>query len=97
MADDAFVVVVVVVFIKVVALGVELMLLFDGDNNVTDDVIVKFTRYESMNHIQANVTVAEVANTGPGLAFVVYPEGLAQIAVAPLWSALFFFMMVIVL
>jgi len=37
--------------------------------------------------------VADVAKTGPGLAFVVYPEGLAQIAYAPVWAVLFFFMM----
>lgn len=42
---------------------------------------------------KANVTVDKVAKTGPGLAFVVYPEGLAQIKYAPIWSVLFFFMM----
>ena len=30
---------------------------------------------------------------GPGLVFVVYPEGLATMPVAPLWSVLFFLMM----
>lgn len=39
------------------------------------------------------VTVPEVAKGGPGLVFIVYPEGLAQMPVAPLWSILFFFMM----
>ncbi|XP_046542282.1 sodium-dependent proline transporter-like [Haliotis rubra] len=41
-----------------------------------------------------NQDVKDVAVDGPGLVFVVYPEGIARMPVAPLWSFLFFFMLV---
>ncbi len=30
---------------------------------------------------------------GPGLAFIVYPRALSMMPLAPMWSALFFFML----
>ncbi|XP_052795792.1 sodium- and chloride-dependent glycine transporter 1-like isoform X2 [Mya arenaria] len=43
---------------------------------------------------QTNQEVKDVADSGPGLAFVAYPEGLAQLPVSALWSLLFFFMII---
>ncbi|XP_052788428.1 sodium- and chloride-dependent glycine transporter 2-like [Mya arenaria] len=42
---------------------------------------------------QKNTDVANVVASGPGLVFMVYPEALSQMPVAPLWSVLFFLMM----
>ncbi|XP_071963969.1 sodium- and chloride-dependent taurine transporter-like isoform X2 [Antedon mediterranea] len=45
--------------------------------------------------VKQGIPVDEVARSGPGLAFVAYPEGIAQMPVAPLWSFMFFFMILL--
>jgi len=43
---------------------------------------------------QAGLPVGEVIKGGPGLAFIAYPDAVAQMPVPQLWSFLFFFMLI---
>ncbi|XP_057326687.1 sodium- and chloride-dependent glycine transporter 1-like [Microplitis mediator] len=42
---------------------------------------------------ELNVPVASVVDQGAGLAFIVYPEVVARLPIAPIWSLLFFVML----
>ncbi|KAK6620008.1 hypothetical protein RUM44_006408 [Polyplax serrata] len=41
------------------------------------------------------VPIQEVAESGPGLVFIVYPKAISQMSWGPLWSFLFFFMILL--
>ncbi|NXE84270.1 SC6A7 protein, partial [Cochlearius cochlearius] len=77
------------------------------DNNVVRDTLViaigncctsffaGFAIFSVLGHMawRKQVPVGSVANSGPGLAFVAYPEALSLLPGSPFWSILFFLML----
>merc|ERR1719239_1114984 len=70
----------------VVSLGNSLTSLFGGF------VIFSFLGYMAS---ELNVDVSKVATSGPGLAFIVYPEAVTRMPGPPFWSISFFFMLIL--
>jgi len=44
---------------------------------------------------QRGMSIADIATSGPGLVFIVYPKAMNYMPFAPFWSCLFFFMVIL--
>ncbi|CAK8676668.1 unnamed protein product [Clavelina lepadiformis] len=63
--------------------------------NVFTSFIAGFAVFSLLGFMakQQNTTVDAVAEAGPGLAFIAYPQAISMLPLAPFWGALFFLMM----
>ncbi|XP_068598917.1 sodium- and chloride-dependent neutral and basic amino acid transporter B(0+)-like [Brachionichthys hirsutus] len=66
--------------------------------NAGTSVVAGFAIFSILGHMAKiyKMPVGEVVKEGFGLAFIAYPDALSKLPVAPLWSILFFFMLLTV-
>ena len=63
--------------------------------NFLTSILAGFVVFATLGFLakQLDVPIEEVVNSGPGLAFVTYPEAVLHMPIAPMWAILFFIML----
>ncbi|CAL1535451.1 unnamed protein product [Lymnaea stagnalis] len=67
-----------------------------GVGNVCTSVYAGFVIFSIVGYLakELDMPVDKVVNQGPGLAFIVFPDVVTRLPIPPLWSFLFFFMLI---
>ncbi|XP_069668655.1 sodium- and chloride-dependent glycine transporter 2-like isoform X2 [Periplaneta americana] len=68
---------------------------FVSITNTVTAILAGFVVFSILGFLakQLNVEVKDVVDTGPGLAFITYPEAVLRMPLPQLWAVLFFFML----
>lgn len=65
------------------------------DYDVFEKVFAGFAIFSILGYmsLKTGLPIEQVAKGGPGLAFVAYPQALSIMPAGPVWSVIFFFML----
>ncbi|KAL8618892.1 hypothetical protein ACOMHN_020311 [Nucella lapillus] len=67
-----------------------------GVGNIMTSIFAGFVIFPIIGYLakELDMDVDKVVEQGPGLAFIVFPDVVTRLPVSPLWSCLFFFMLI---